>query len=99
MSYYECRNCGVDEGNFPQLYIMLNSKINWNDEYNNKFENKFREITEEVVKEKGTKDFDWNIEIQNNLGEIYKRYWNWLGDTQSDYFCSIKCAIEYLQKK
>ena len=40
MTYYYCSYCGTDFGNFPQVYVMLNSKIkhDWKERDDNLFE-------------------------------------------------------------
>jgi len=97
MSYYECYNCGVDWNSFPKVYVMLNSKIN---EHDNKFENKFTEFVEEVAKEHDVPaNKVYQVTTKMYLGEVYKRYADWLLDTQAGSFCSVECATEAMKKR
>lgn len=98
MSYYECAWCGADWCNFPQVFVMVNSKV---ENHDNKFENKFGEFVKEVAKEKGI-SIEHLYRVSGNSGflsEVYRRYYLWLCETQKSYFCSTDCARKYLKIK
>ncbi len=105
MTYYYCMNCGADEGCFPQVYIMLNSKIifdnnDYHRQFDNVFENKFREIVKEVAKENNiTCNQLYQASAGTYLKEVYNKYSRWIFDTQRNSFCSINCAQSWLENK
>ena len=103
MTYYYCMQCGVDEGCFPQVYVMLNSEIIFDNEdyhkqFDNDFENKFKEIVKEVAKENNISvNKLYRVSAGIYLKEVYNRYARWIFDTQKHAFCSINCAQSWLE--
>lgn len=85
MSMYECENCGYDFATFPSVFLAVNTDDPIFPYHNTEFEKKFDEIAR-YYKTQGFSPSLWND------------FWAWLGDKKIKWFCSKKCAIEYLQK-
>lgn len=104
MTYFQCISCGDERSHFPQVYIMLNSKIfleenDYRKQFDNKFENKFMDIAQEIAEKlsENGDNIDKDYVLRYHIDEVYGKYQDWLFRVQKHSFCSIECAIKFLE--
>lgn len=82
MAMYECRHCGGEYSSFPKVIILLNDFPEGHSSIEAYHNSKFE-------------NFFGTIEGEN-LTERWNKFFAELGDKESEWLCSIDCAIEYL---
>lgn len=89
MAMYECRNCGGEESTWAEVLVFPVGK----DRFHLQFEKFYAEAERELLAERG-----YTVPPERDVNErAWEKLYRWMGNN-TPWFCSVECAVEYLQK-
>lgn len=94
MAMFECHQCGAEESNFPGVFLAVNSPIKpYPNHHDNVWEQKFNEFSRRLKEP----EHRWEAFYNWLCGQNTEREGN--SKNTLKWFCSKKCAMEYLLKE
>jgi hypothetical protein len=89
---YECEKCGSDESRLPGVFLAVN-----NDMVDDADTPNFDAIYNSICWENKLEVYDISGEaISENIGKAWNLFWQKIGNEKMKWFCSKRCAAEFL---